>query len=211
MGGDLGAGTILAGYRSGLFPMRQGSGELAWWSPDPRGVIIPDRLHVSHSLRRAIHRYRIKVDTAFDAVIEACAERPEGAYHWITPEIRTAYGDLHRLGWAHSVETWHEPPGEPGRLVGGLYGVAIGGMFSGESMFNREPDASKVALVGLVEILREGVTGEDAGRQARLIDVQWLTPHMAALGAIEISRDEYLDRLRAAISSPVPARFMLDR
>lgn len=204
IGGDLGPGTILAAYRSGLFPMRIPSGELAWWSPDPRGVLGLDALHVSQSLRRARHRFEIRIDTSFEAVIDACADRGEGEYAWITPEVRTAYVTLHRLGWAHSVEAWTVPaPGRPAALAGGLYGVAIGGLFGGESMFHRQPDASKVALVGLVEHLR----GDGHDASDRLIDVQWLTPHLASLGAVEISRDEYLRRITRAVAMP-PVGFL---
>lgn len=204
VGGDLEPGTVLAAYRAGLFPMRQGSGELAWWSPDPRGILTVDRLHVSHSLRRSLGRFEIRVDTSFDRVVAACAERAEGEYAWITGEIRASYGELHRLGWAHSVETWTRPSEDgPAELVGGLYGVAVGGLFGGESMFHRRPDASKVALVGLVGLLR------DDGREGhgRVIDVQWLTPHLASLGAVEIPREDYLRRLREALALDPPAAF----
>ncbi len=200
LGGDLQAGTLLAAYRSGLFPMRLSSGDLAWWSPDPRGVLTPAELRVSKSLARTRHQFEIRVDTAFDAVVAACAERAEGEYHWITEEIRAAYGELHRLGWAHSVEAWAAPgPGEPAELVGGLYGVAIGGVFCGESMFHRVRDASKAALVGLV-----GLVAAD-GHAGRLIDCQWLTPHLESLGATEIPRDDYLSRLDAALRLELPA------
>jgi leucyl/phenylalanyl-tRNA--protein transferase len=204
VGGDLRPGTVVAAYRSGLFPMRQGNGELAWWSPDPRAVIFLDRLRVSHSLRRAIHRFEIRIDTAFGAVVEACADRAEDEYRWITDEIQEAYGTLHRLGWAHSVEAWTgEAETGSSRLVGGLYGVAVGGLFSGESMFHRERDASKAALVALVAALR----GDGRDAADRMIDVQWLTPHMASLGAVEIPRAEYLARLSRALSLPLPAAF----
>ncbi len=204
VGGDLGPGTLLAAYRSGLFPMRQGDGALAWWSPDPRGILLPAELHISHSLRRAVARYEVRVDTAFEAVVDACAERPEGEYHWITREIREAYTELHRLGWAHSVETWTPATADSeAQLVGGLYGVAVGGLFGGESMFHRRPDASKVALVGLVKLLRDG--SRDA--TDRLIDVQWLTPHMASVGARAVSRLAYLDLLERAIAAALPPAF----
>jgi leucyl/phenylalanyl-tRNA--protein transferase len=204
VGGDLEPETLLVAYRSGLFPMRQTSGELAWWSPDPRAVLYPDRVRVSHRLRRSIRRFEIRVDTAFEDVIDGCAQRAEGEYHWITAEIREAYGALHRLGWAHSVEAWTVPtPGRPSELAGGLYGVAIGGLFCGESMFHRRPDASKAALVGLLELLREP-TG-DFGR--RLVDCQWLTPHLASLGATELSRRSYLARMRRALALPLPLAF----
>jgi leucyl/phenylalanyl-tRNA--protein transferase len=204
-GGDYEPGTLLRAYRSGLFPMRSGLGDLTWWSPDPRGMLPLDRLHVSASLRRATHHFATTVDTAFARVIEACAERAEGEYVWITDEIREAYGRLHDLGWAHSVETWTIPPsGDQPELVGGLYGVAVGGLFAGESMFHRERDASKVALVALVELLKDGRDDTDQ----RFIDVQWLSPHMASLGAVEVGRDEFLARLERALALPLPGGFL---
>lgn len=186
VGADLAPGTVLAAYRRGLFPMplsRQRA--MAWWSPDPRGVLPLDELVVSRSLRRSLDRYDVRFDTVFDDVVASCADpRRDGA--WISPDVRRAYGELHRLGWAHSVETW-----DGDRLVGGLYGVHIGGLFAGESMFHHATDASKVALVSLVEHLRAiGVV---------LLDVQWLTPHLATLGAVEIDRREYLRRLTKAL------------
>lgn len=204
VGGDLEPGTLLAAYRSGLFPMRQGTGELAWWSPDPRAVMSPGELRVSKSLRRSARRFETRVDTAFEAVIDACAERDEGEYHWITEEVRGAFVQLHRLGWAHSVESWTVATEEqPSTLAGGLYGVAVGGLFGGESMFHRERDASKAALVALAALLRDdGRNGE-----GRLIDVQWITPHMASLGAVELPRDEYMRRLERALALPLPATF----
>lgn len=193
VGADLAPGTLLAAYRQGLFPMPlERHGPMGWWSPDPRGVLPIDALRVSRSLRRSGRRYEIRVDTAFDAVVAACADprRPGG---WISPEIGVAYGELHRLGWAHSVEAWAE-----GELVGGLYGVAIGGLFAGESMFHRRRDASKVALVALADILDDGVEG-------RLVDVQWRTEHLATLGVVEIPGAEYRRRLTRAIDLPPPA------
>ena len=187
-GGDLSPGALLAAYRTGLFPMPF-RGTLAWWSPVRRGILPLDGLRVGRSLRKARARFEVRVDTAFDEVTMACAD-PNRSPAWITEEVRRAYGELHRLGWAHSVETFS--PG--GELVGGLYGVGIGGMFGGESMFHRETDASKVALVHLVDRLRDG--------RATLIDVQWLTPHLESLGAIEIARADYLRRLRVALRQP---------
>jgi leucyl/phenylalanyl-tRNA--protein transferase len=186
LGADLEPGTLLAAYRSGLFPMPVG-GRLGWWSPDPRAVLPLDGLVVSRSLRKSCARFEIRIDTAFDAVVEACGD-PSRIGGWITDEIREAYGRLHRLGWAHSVEAWDDTG-----LAGGLYGVAVGGLFAGESMFHWRTDASKVALVGLVRHL------EDTG--AELLDVQWRTAHLASLGVVEISRQDYLTRLRRAVSS----------
>jgi len=194
VGADLEPGTLLAAYRHGLFPMPLGrSGPLGWWSPDPRGVLPLDGLRVTRSLRRACRRYEVRVDTAFAEVVAACAEpsRPGG---WITPEIQVAYQRLHELGWAHSVEAWDDDG-----LAGGLYGVAIGGLFAGESMFHRRTDASKVALVGLVELLRAD------GDPRRLLDVQWQTPHLATRGVVEIPRATYLERLAVALDAPLPA------
>ena len=192
IGADLEPGTLLAAYRSGLFPMPlHPGGAMAWWSPDPRGVLPLDGLRVSRSLRRSCRRYEVRVDTSFDEVVRACgASHRPGA--WITPEIRIAYGELHRLGWAHSVEAWD---GEG--LAGGLYGVAVGGLFAGESMFHHRTDASKVALVALVDLL-------DDGEPARLLDVQWRTPHLASLGVVEITRRAYLRRLARALDVDLP-------
>jgi Leu/Phe-tRNA-protein transferase len=276
IGADLLPGTVLAAYRAGLFPMplggRRRPGPLGWWSPDPRGIIPLDGLRMSRSLRRSCARYEVRIDTAFEAVIDACAEpnRPGG---WITSEIRNAYVALHRLGWAHSIETWTRPgdgtdrgaaPPEPrgenrprssemgdshgprssemgdshgprssetssghgptvrrigpggndrtasephdagGSLVGGLYGVAIGGLFAGESMFHTATDASKVALVALVELLRSD--GSDGA--GRLLDVQWVTHHLATLGAVEVPRVAYLERLARALPLPLPRQLL---
>ncbi|MGH9178558.1 MAG: leucyl/phenylalanyl-tRNA--protein transferase [Acidimicrobiales bacterium] len=193
VGADLAPGTLLAAYREGLFPMPLGAptghAPLGWWSPVRRGIIPLDGLRVSRSLARSRRRFTTTVDTAFEAVIEACADarREQG---WITADIRTAYVTLRELGWAHSVETWTAG----GELAGGLYGLAIGGFFAGESMFHRGPDASKVALVALVDRLR--------ARGAALLDVQWCTPHLASLGAIEVSRAEYRRLLHAALALP---------
>jgi leucyl/phenylalanyl-tRNA---protein transferase len=202
VGADLEPGTILAAYRRGLFPMPIGRrGTLGWWSPDPRAIVPLDGLLVSRSLRRSARRFKIRVDTTFDQVIDACADpaRPHG---WITPQVRRAYGRLHELGWVHSVEAWSLDHGE---LAGGLYGVAIGGLFAGESMFHHRTDASKVALLGLVDLLRRG---DDPAH--RVLDVQWLTPHLESLGAVEVSRTEYLDRLSTAVELPLPEAFAGD-
>ena len=197
IGGDLEPGTLLAGYRSGLFPMHLDRGRtLAWWSPDPRGVLPLGDLRVTRSLRRSCERFEVRVDTAFDRVVSACAD-PKRPHGWITADIRAAYGELHRLGWAHSVEAWDV---EDGSLAGGLYGVAIGGFFAGESMFHRRRDASKVALVGLVDLL-----GEDGVE--RLLDVQWTTEHLVSLGACDVDRASYLGRLPEALALPLPPAF----
>jgi len=191
VGADLEPGTLLAAYRSGMFPMPiPGRRRIAWWSPDPRGVLPLDGLVVTRSLRRSLRRYSVRVDTAFDDVVRACAA-PGRDGGWINGAIEAAYVELHRLGWAHSVEAWDD---ERDELVGGLYGVKVAGLFAGESMFHRRTDASKVALVGLVDLLR--ATGSE------LLDVQWLTPHLASLGAVEIPRADYLERLAEALDAP---------
>ncbi len=187
IGADLEPGTLLAAYRQGLFPMPAGRKRIAWFSPDPRGIIPLDGLHVSRSLRRSLRRYEVRRDQAFADVMIQCGDprRPGG---WITPAFVRAYVRLHELGWAHSFEAY-----DGDRLVGGLYGVRIGGLFAGESMFHTATDASKVALVQLVGWLR--------ATDGRLLDVQWLTPHLASLGAVAISRREYLERLAEALSA----------
>ena len=198
VGADLQPGTLLAAYRHGLFPMgvgRHGRPPVGWWSPDPRGVLPLDGLRVTRSLRRSLRRFDVRVDTAFTDVVSGCAD-PARQGRWITKDVKHAYGLLHDLGWAHSVETWQD-----GRLVGGLYGVCIGGLFAGESMFHRTPDASKAALVALLEILREDGDGR------RLLDVQWLTPPLATLGAVEVPREEYLRLLQAALQAARPPAF----
>ncbi len=200
-GADLEPGTLLAAYRRGLFPMpgdprasRRGAG-LLWWSPVERGVLPLDGLRVSRSLRQSVRRMEVRVDTAFEAVIEACAD-PGRDGGWIDAEIRAAYTRLHALGWAHSVEAW-----QGGDLVGGLYGVAVGGLFAGESMFHRRTDASKVALVGLVDLLRD----EHADR--RVIDVQWPTEHLTSLGVVAVPRSTYLQLLGRSAAVPLPRAF----
>jgi leucyl/phenylalanyl-tRNA---protein transferase len=195
VGGDLEPGTLLAAYRSGLFPMPlhgRGGGPMAWWSPDPRGILPLDGLRVPRSLRAARQRYEVRIDSAFGAVVEACADTDRtGA--WITPQVASAYTRLHDLGWAHSVEAWDDDG-----LAGGLYGVAVDGLFAGESMFHRRRDASKVALVALVDLL-----GGDGDRR-RLLDVQWATDHLRTLGAVEVPRPRYLGLLEQARTAPLP-------
>jgi leucyl/phenylalanyl-tRNA--protein transferase len=188
VGGDLEPGTVLDAYRRGLFPMRA-DGMLAWWSPDPRGVIPLDGFHLSRSLRPARSRFEIRVDTSFEEVMRACAD-PRRPHGWIDETFVYAYTRLHELGWAHSVEAWCD-----GELAGGLYGLRIGGLFAGESMFHRVTDASKVACWATVELLR--LDG------AQLFDVQWTTPHLSTLGAVDVPRGEYLRRLARAVASPL--------
>jgi leucyl/phenylalanyl-tRNA--protein transferase len=198
IGADLEPGTLLMAYRTGLFPMGvgdDGSPPTGWWSPDPRGVLLPGRVRISGSLRKSLRQFEIRVDTAFGEVVEACAD-PSRHGRWITSEIIGAYSRLYELGWAHSVEAWRD-----GALQGGLYGLALGGLFAGESMFHRATDASKCALVGLT------VRAFADGNPNRIIDVQWATPHLASLGVIEISRSDYVDRLGRALAVPGPAAF----
>ena len=195
LGADLEPGTVLSAYRTGLFPMPDEDYGLGWWSPVFRGVLRPDDLRVSRSMRQSARKFEIRVDTAFEEVLAGCADpsRPSG---WIDDGIFAAYVELHRLGWAHSVEAWRD-----GVLAGGLYGVALGGLFAGESMFHRERDASKVALMGLVSLLR------DEHVERRLIDVQWQTPHLASLGVVELPRATYLAGLPALLQVPLPRVF----
>ena len=185
VGADLEPGTLLAAYRRGLFPMPFDRKRVAWFSPDPRGVLPLDRLRVSRSLRRSMRRYTWQIDTMFREVMERCGDpRREGG--WITPSFVDAYERLHRLGWAHSIEVF-----DGHQLVGGVYGVRVGGLFAGESMFHSATDASKVALVHLVDLLRaDGCC---------LLDVQWTTPHLVSLGAVDVPRARYLDLLGAAV------------
>ncbi|RLV57333.1 leucyl/phenylalanyl-tRNA--protein transferase [Aeromicrobium phragmitis] len=189
-GADLEPATIVEAYRNGLFPMPHG-GELLWWSPVERGVLRPGDLHVSRSLRRSMRRFRLTIDEDFVAVIDGCADprRPGG---WIDGRIRAAYEQLHAWGWAHSVEVWDDD----GALVGGLYGLAIGRLFAGESMFHRATDASKAALAGLVDFLQSQAETD------YLIDTQWQTPHLASLGVSTMSRAEYRRRIVDLVDAP---------
>jgi leucyl/phenylalanyl-tRNA--protein transferase len=185
-GGDLSPERLLAAYKQGIFPWYQEGQPILWWSPDPRAVLKPDALRVSRSLRRSLknRRFEFRIDTEFDRVVAACAEpRDYGGGTWITAEMAEAYGRLHRLGWAHSFETWAD-----GLLVGGLYGVAIGRVFFGESMFTRVTDASKVALVHAARHLRS--------RGVELIDCQVASAHTRSLGAVDLPRADFLSLLR---------------
>jgi leucyl/phenylalanyl-tRNA--protein transferase len=184
-GADLEPATLIAAYRRGVFPWPYDDTMLLWWSPDPRAILPLDGLHVARRLARTLRqgRFRVTLNAAFPDVIAACGARAET---WITPAIREAYVRLHQLGWAHSVEVWSD-----GVLAGGLYGLAVGGLFAAESMFHRVRDASKVAVVGLVAHARRvGTT---------LIDVQMPSAHLASLGVVAIPRADYLRRLAAAL------------
>lgn len=184
-GADLDPSTVVEAYRHGAFPMPH-EDLLLWWSPMARGVLRPGDLRVSRSLARSVRRYTVTVDQSFPEVVEACAD-PSRSGAWIDDDIRAAYGELHRLGWAHSVETRDDD----GRLVGGLYGLAVGDLFAGESMFHHATDASKVALVELVRRWGDG-----------LIDTQWSTPHLSSLGVTEIDRAAYLATISDLVDRP---------
>ena len=189
VGADLTPGTLLAAYRVGLFPMPDDPdrrrARLGWYSPDPRAIIPLDGLRVTRSLRRSCRRYEVLQNHDFGRTVEACAD-PNRPSRWISEAYSETFIELHRMGWTHSFETYSD-----GALVGGLYGIRIGGVFAGEAMFHHATDASKVALVALVDWLCS--TG------GCLLDVQWQTEHLASLGAIEISRSAYLDLLAAAL------------
>jgi len=191
VGCDLEPGTLIAAYRRGIFPMIVETPEplLGWWSPNPRGILPLERFRATRSLRQSAKRFEVRVDTAFEKVIRACAgpKRPKG---WITDDFVQGYNRLHTLGWAHSIEVFDRA----GQLAGGLYGVKIEGLFAGESMFHNQRDASKVALLALVDLMRE--------TKMRLLDIQWLTEHLERMGAIGIPRRQYLERLGEALGSP---------
>ncbi len=193
-GGDLGAERLLAAYRNGIFPWFSAGQPVLWWSPDPRMVLFPSEIKISRSLGKVLRnaRYEVRFDTAFEQVMIACAEPRCGQDgSWITDPMITAYTRLHALGYAHSVETWMD-----GELAGGLYGMAIGGMFYGESMFTRRRDASKIALVHLAHQLEERGFG--------MIDCQMHTGHLASMGAREIPRPEFSQRLTELINYALP-------
>ena len=187
-GGDLEPTTLISAYRQGIFPMeaRALPGVLAWWSPNPRGILPLDGLRVTRSMKQSARRYEIRTDTCFADVMRACAD-PSREDGWITAPFIEAYTRLHELGWAHSVEVF-----DGDGLAGGLYGVRVNRFFAGESMFHVRRDASKVALMALVQLMR------DAGMT--LLDVQWCTDHLESLGAIEVSRDQYLTLLADAVA-----------
>lgn len=201
-GGDLSPARLLQAYRHGIFPWFSAGEPILWWSPDPRMVLIPGEFKISHSLRKTLHKsgYESRTDTSFEQVMRACAEpRPDQNGTWIHEDMIAAYCELHHMGHAHSVETWME-----GELVGGLYGVAIGRMFYGESMFSRRTDASKIALAHLAVQLQRWDFG--------MIDCQMNTPHLASLGAREIARGEFVDRVQSLVDQPgVPAPWRFER
>jgi leucyl/phenylalanyl-tRNA--protein transferase len=199
-GGDLKPERLLAAYTRGIFPWYENGQPILWWSPDPRAVLWPEDLKISRSLRRSIikGRFTVTVDTAFERIVEECSQRRGGGgATWITAEMARAYANLHRLGWAHSFEAWCD-----GQLAGGLYGVAIGRVFFGESMFTRVTDASKVTLVRAIDQLR--------GRGFELIDCQVASEHMASLGASALPRGEFIDLLATLCEPPGTPRSWRD-
>ena len=184
IGADLEPSTLINAYANGLFPMPMNGKKIGWWCPVTRGIIPLDGLRVSHSLQKHLKRFTIRVDTCFAQVMKACGD-PSRPHGWINLEFIRAYSDLHAMGWAHSVEVFRDD-----QLVGGVYGVRVGKLFAGESMFHTQTDASKAGLVALVALLEAaGVT---------LFDVQWTTPHLASLGAVDIPREQYLALLAQA-------------
>ncbi|MDD5058513.1 MAG: leucyl/phenylalanyl-tRNA--protein transferase [Sideroxydans sp.] len=200
-GGDLSPARLLDAYRHGIFPWFSEGDPILWWSPDPRMVLFPHEFKISHSLRKTLRngRHEVRFDTAFERVMRACAAPREGASGtWILDDMVAAYCELHRMGFAHSVETWLD-----GELVGGLYGMALGRMFYGESMFSRRTDASKIALAHLAAQLKRWDFG--------MIDCQMHTPHLASLGAREIPRSEFIARLEDLINYVPIADWRFDR
>ena len=191
VGGNLEPETLLCAYQQGIFPWFDEDTPILWWSPDPRAILEFDNLYISKRLARTIrtNKFQVTFNQDFDAVVKGCTYRPEEGT-WITPEVANAYGEFHRRGHAHSVEVWQQ-----GVLVGGLYGVAIGGLFAGESMFSTVSDASKIALVALVSRLKE--------KGYQLFDLQIINEHTATMGATEIPRDDYLARVKTAIKKDI--------
>ena len=197
LGRDLEPSTVVNAYRRGIFPMEVSGlpGVLGWWSPDPRGIVPLDGLRITRSMRQSAKRYEVRVDTCFARVIRGCAD-PSRKDGWINEHFLAAYTRLHELGWAHSIEVFDRE----GELAGGLYGVRVDGLFAGESMFHLKRDASKVALMALVDLMRAS--------GMLLLDVQWCTDHLASLGAIALPRQDYLTRLAAAAGRSLTTRTM---
>lgn len=202
LGADLEPGTLVRAYQSGLFPMPVEEHQLGWFWPMERGIFRQGSLKISRSLRRSIERYSVTIDQAFDEVIMACGD-PSRPHGWIDDAIVDAYTRLHDLGVAHSIEVWDSEG-----LAGGLYGISIGGLFAGESMFHRRTDASKVALTALDEVLWPNGEPAEENQSAMLLDTQWATPHLASLGAIEVDRPTYAKLLAQAIEQPTPEAFL---
>ncbi|HEX8770469.1 MAG TPA: leucyl/phenylalanyl-tRNA--protein transferase [Acidimicrobiales bacterium] len=197
-GADLEPETLVDAYRRGIFPWPHEGADLPWFSPDPRALIVADRVHVSRSLRARLRNcgWETTVDAAFEVVMAESGTRPDAEGTWITDEMKAAYARLHGLGWAHSVEVW-----DGNGLVGGIYGVAVGGCFTGESMFHRVTDASKAALVDLCRRWHDG--------GGAFVDVQLPTDHLERMGAVTVSREDFLSRLAAVRDAP--ARMVVDR
>ena len=191
VGGNLEPETLLSAYQQGIFPWFDEDTPILWWSPDPRAILEFDNLYISKRLARTIrtNKFQVTFNQDFDAVVKGCIYRPEEGT-WITPEVANAYGEFHRRGHAHSVEVWQQ-----GVLVGGLYGVAIGGLFAGESMFSTVSDASKIALAALVSRLKE--------KGYQLFDLQIINEHTSSMGATEIPRDDYLARVKTTIKKDI--------
>ena len=191
IGGDLEPETLLCAYKKGIFPWFDSDTPILWWCPDPRAILEFNNLYVSKRLARTLRgdKFQVTFNQDFDAVVKGCAYRPEEGT-WITPEVAKAYGKFHQLGHAHSVEVWQN-----GSMVGGLYGVAIGGLFAGESMFSTVSDASKIALVALVDRLKH--------KGFQLFDLQIINDHTSMMGATEIPRDSYLARIKTAVKLKV--------
>ena len=191
VGGNLEPETLLSAYQQGIFPWFDEDTPILWWCPDPRAILEFDNLYISKRLARTIrtNKFQVTFDQDFDAVVKGCTYRPEEGT-WITPEVANAYGEFHRSGHAHSVEVWQQ-----GVLVGGLYGVAIGALFAGESMFSTVSDASKIALAALVSRLKE--------KGYQLFDLQIINEHTSSMGATEIPRDDYLARAKSAIKKDI--------
>ena len=196
-GGDLSPRRLLAAYSLGIFPWFGEHEPILWWSPDPRCVFHTETLRITRSLHRHLRgkSWRLTVDHAFDQVIRACAD-PRRPGSWIDRDIIASYTELHRLGWVHSVEAW-----DGDELAGGLYGVAIGGLFAGESMFHHQTDGSKAAVAGTIELLNDEYAAD------RVFDIQWVTDHLATLGAVSIPRETYVRRVSAALDVPLPKAF----
>ncbi len=197
-GGDLSAARLLDAYRRGIFPWFNPGEPILWWSPDPRMVLVPGEFKISRSLAKVLrnHAYEVRCDTAFEQVMRDCAA-PRNGHHgtWIHEDMIAAYCELHRMGYAHSVETW-----VGGKLVGGLYGICIGRMFYGESMFSNANDASKIALAHLAKQLEQWQPGSATCSMTSMIDCQMNTPHLASLGAREIPRNEFIARLQELVN-----------
>lgn len=206
LGADLAPGTMLAGYRRGIFPMDvslpDGTEQLGWWSPDPRAVLRPDQIHISRSMRRVVPRFAYSVDQAFGEVVRGCAD-PRRPHGWVNDSFVNAYHRLFDLGWAHSIEVWETSGPGTRVLAGGLFGIQIGRLFAAESKFHSRPNASKAAVIMLAQVLAAGTgQGRDNDQVDPLIEVQWPTTHLLSLGVSMMSREDYLDALPTLVGAP---------